>query len=461
MLKDLDTIAAVATPWGEGGVGVVRVSGPGALASALPLFKPAPSGELKDRYLYYGRITDGNNDIDIGFLVLMRAPRSYTGEDVVELHCHGGPLILMKVLEALVKNGARQAGPGEFTRRAFMNGKLDLAQAEAVSDIIKAETELSLSGARGRLEGGLSRKVNAIKEGLVSLLAHIEAELDFPEDEVEGLAAEQILKRLVEAEVSINRLVATYREGKAIRDGIGVLILGRPNVGKSSLLNILLKEERAIVTPHPGTTRDVIEEVVNIRGLPVRLMDTAGLRDTADHVEAIGVRLARDRVASAGLVLFVVDSTSDNYDEDIRFLECAEGKKVLILANKTDLAIAKKIESVREVFNARKTVFVSALLSSGIEDLKDMIYEEAVGRASGVRGEAPEGELIVSLRHKSSLLYSLEGIDRTKEAVTNGAAKEFIATDLRWSVDRLGEITGETTTEEILDRIFGAFCIGK
>lgn len=461
MLKDHDTIAAVATPWGEGGVGVVRVSGPGALATVLPLFRPSLPRELKDRYLYYGRITDGEGVIDSGFLVLMRSPRSYTGEDVVELHCHGGPFILTRVLEALVKNGARQAGPGEFTRRAFLNGKLDLAQAEAVSDIIRAETELSLSSARGRLDGGLSRKVNNVKEALVSLLAHIEAELDFPEDEVEGFGSDRILEGLKEAEASIKSLVATYREGSAIRDGVRVLILGRPNVGKSSLLNILLKEERAIVTPHPGTTRDVIEEVVNIRGLPVRLMDTAGLRDTSDHAEAIGVRLARDRVSTAGLVLFVVDSTSESYDEDNRLLECVEGKKVLLLANKADLAGPEKTASVTEAFRGRGPVFVSALRSTGIEELKDRIYEEAVGRARGVKGEAPEGELIVSLRHKSSLLYSLEGIDRTREAVTNGAAREFIATDLRWSIDRLGEITGETTTDEILDRIFSEFCIGK
>lgn len=460
-MKDLDTIAAVATPWGEGGVGVVRLSGPEALSAALALFKPAPRGEVLDRYLYYGRITDGHNDIDIGFLVCMRGPRSYTGEDVAELHCHGGPLILKKVLEALVDNGARLAGPGEFTKRAFLNGKLDLAQAEAVSDIIRAETELSLSSARGRLEGGLSKRVNAIKELLVSLLVHMEAELDFAEDEVDGLPEDEILKALEEAAASIKSLAATYEEGKALRDGVGVLILGRPNVGKSSLLNILLKEERAIVTPHPGTTRDVIEEVVNIRGIPVRLMDTAGLCDAADHVEAIGVRLARERIARAALILFVVDSTADSYEEDLRLLECAGGKKVLIVANKTDLANEKNLEAVKVSFGARKRIFISALLSDGLEALKDNIYEEAVGRARGVKGEASEGELIVSLRHKSSLLNSLEGIERTKDAVVNGAAREFIATDLRWSVDRLGEITGETTTEEILDKIFGAFCIGK
>lgn len=461
MHREFDTIAAVATPWGEGGVGIVRVSGPGALVAAQRLFRPGPAGEIKERYLYYGRITDGTAIIDDGFLVLMRSPRSYTGEDVVELHCHGGPLVLKNVMEALLRNGARQAAPGEFTKRAFLNGKLDLAQAEAVIDVIRAETDLSLSLARGRLEGGLSRKVNEVKGALVKELTRIEAELDFPEDEIDSSGADELRRVLDAAAASIRRLADTYQEGKAVRDGIRVLILGRPNVGKSSLLNLLLKEERAIVTPHPGTTRDVIEETVNIKGIPVRLMDTAGLHDTDDHVEAIGVKLAIERVAVAGLVLFVVDSTARDHAADKVLLECAEGKKVVVVANKTDLATDKDIESVKEAFGDKKKVFVSALRSDGIEALLETVYEEAAGRTLASRGEAPEGELIASVRHRDALLNALEGIDRTTEAVKLGAAREFIATDLRWSIDRLGEITGETTTEEILDMIFSTFCIGK
>lgn len=460
-MKDLDTIAAVATPWGEGGVGVVRLSGPASLAVSLRLFRPTPAEDLCERYLYYGNITDGDGVIDNGFLVYMKAPRSYTGEDVVELQCHGGPLILKKVLEALIRNGARLAGPGEFTRRAFLNGKLDLAEAEAVSDLIRAETELSLSAARSRLKGELSRKVNAVKERLFSMLAHLEAELDFQEDEVEGLKTDFIVKGLEEAASSVNELLLTYEEGRALRDGVGVLILGRPNVGKSSLLNILLKEERAIVTPHPGTTRDVIEVVVNIRGLPVRLMDTAGLRDTQDHAEAIGVRLARERIAVADLVLFVVDSSSADLTEDITVLECAVSKKVIVVANKADLSGEKERGSVKEAFGDLKTVFVSALRSDGIEALKDTIFEEVAGRAYSLKGEAASGGLIVSLRHKTALVSALDGMERAKRAVEEGAAREFVATDLRWSLDRLGEITGETTTEDILDRIFSDFCIGK
>jgi len=462
MIDQFDTIAAVATPWGEGGVGVVRVSGPAALdaSRAIFVFKPALTTEPEDRRLYYGYIADCEGVIDNGFLVVMRSPRSYTGEDVVELHCHGGPFILTRVVEALIAQGVRQAGPGEFTKRAYLNGKLDLARAEAVAEVIKAQTELSLSSARGRLEGGLSRKVNSIKDVLVNLLLHVEAELDFPEDEVEALDSARIIEGLALAATSVADLVATYREGKALRDGIKVLILGRPNVGKSSLLNLLLKQERAIVSPHPGTTRDLIEEAVNIRGLAVSLMDTAGLCDTTDHVEAIGVKLARERVAEAALVLFVVDSTAAGFAEDKSLLECADGKNLIVVANKTDLATDADLDVVKKAFSGHRVIFISVLRESGIDRLKESICEQSLGRA-GRAAEAREGELVASLRHRGALSAALEGIARTRELVENCAAREFVATELRWSIDRLGEITGETATEEILERIFSSFCIGK
>ena len=473
-MKNSDTIAAISTPPGEGGIGIVRISGPGAKAAGLKVFRPvhpekAP-GDIEERYFNYGFMIDPekNEEIDNGFLVFMEGPGSYTGEDTIELHCHGGALIMKKVLDAVLKRGARIANPGEFTRQAFLNGKLDLAQAEAVIDLIRAQTEYCLSSARGRLAGFFSRNVNEVKEVLVNLLARIEAELDFPEDTT-GLTNDFFFDETDKASRALKRLVSTYEEGRVIRDGVRVLILGRPNTGKSSLLNILLKEERAIVTEVPGTTRDVIEEVLNIRGILVRLMDTAGLREHADYVESIGIKAAKERIGTAQLILFVVDSSlSDGnfkdagpWREDLKLLKETEGKKVLVVANKLDLVDEKAREKIRKAFQGFKPHFISALHSAGIEELKDAIHEEAVGRGRGGVHETPPGELVTSLRHKVSLEEALKGVERSVRAQKEGLPREFAATDLRWSINSLGEITGETTTEDILDRIFSEFCIGK
>lgn len=450
-----DTIAAISTPFGEGGIGVIRISGPDALAIGQKAFRASKG--LKERYLNYGQISGLDNElIDTGFLIFMLGPRSYTGEDVVELQCHGGTLVLKKALEAVLRCGARPAGPGEFTKRAYLNGKLDLAQAEAVIDLIRAKTEAGLSSAQSRLSGTLSSKIGEVKSHLFRLLTHIEAELDFSEDEVDALPDEAFLEGLSLAEGALRKLLSTYEEGKVIRDGVKVLILGRPNVGKSSLLNILLKEERAIVTPVPGTTRDIIEEVINLRGIPVLLMDTAGLRKTRSRVESLGVKAAMERVKDAQLVLFVVDASSKSFAGDIEILKSIEGKKVIVVANKTDLAKDPKID-----IDGHKVVFISALKSIGIEELKDEVYKEAVGHAFAPSLDTAPGEVVVSARHKIALERCLEGIQKTEKALKGGLAREFVATDLRWSIDRLGEITGETTTEDILEEIFNNFCIGK
>ena len=466
-MSDTETITAVSTPPGEGGIGIIRLSGPESLAIARRVFTaPCPDEEARVRYLYYGRLIDpaDNTRVDDGFMVYMRAPRSFTGEDVVEFHLHGGTLVLKKTLEVLLRTGARPAGPGEFTRRAFLNGRLDLARAEAVIDVIRAQTESALSSARGRLDGSLSRRVNEIKEMLLSLLVSTEAGLDFPEEEVEEVPHEDFTGGLEEAAALLKKLLRTHDEGRVLREGVKVLILGRPNVGKSSLLNILLKEERAIVTPVPGTTRDVIEETVSLRGIPARLMDTAGLRETADFVESLGVRAARERISEAGLILFVVDSSAGGFTEDLGLLAPAAGKKVIIVANKDDLGGEKGRSAVTKAFGGhggRRVVFISALKEEGIEGLEDAIYEESTGRPYGVRAEAEPGELVVSVRHKRLIEEALEGVDRTRSALANGMGREFAAADLRYSVDRPGEITGEVTTEDLLDRIFGEFCIGK
>lgn len=452
-----ETIAAISTAWGEGGIGIIRLSGPRAIETALGVFHPA-SPPLKERYLHNGLIKDPRGAVlDAALMAFMKGPRSATGEDVAELHCHGGPLLLKRILGEVLRRGARLALPGEFTKRAFLNGKLDLSQAEAVIDVIRAQTEAALSSASGRLQGTLSKRVVFIKEGLLDLLARIEAELDFSEDEIEGMPEEAASRVLVETAEAARRLLLTFDEGRVIRDGIKVLILGRPNAGKSSLLNILLMEERAIVTPVPGTTRDVIEEVVNIRGLPVRLMDTAGLRETGDFVERMGVEAARSRIKDAGLIIYVVDASSADLGEDLINLEGLRDKKVIVVMNKTDIAPAREAPE----FGGFNVAFISALTADGIEALKDVIFKEATGHAHGAQADAAEGELIVSLRHKLSLERALDGIERARATLDKGLPRELVATDLRSAIDSLGEITGETTTEDILDRIFENFCIGK
>ncbi len=466
-MKDHDIIAAIATPPGEGGVGIIRISGPGALEAALKIFRPKSAGaeEITPARLYYGHMVDGEDQriLDDGFLVYMKGPRSYTGEDVVELHCHGGPLVLRCVLEEVLRRGARLAEPGEFTKRAFLNGRLDLARAEAVIDVIRAGTEAALSAARGRLAGRFSRRVNEIKEMLLDLTVRIEAELDFSEQEVEPLSSVEIFKVLEEAGKRLEKLISTYNEGSALRYGIKTLILGRPNVGKSSLLNVLLRKDRAIVTPFPGTTRDIIEETVNIRGLPLRLMDTAGLRKTPDHVESIGIRRTLDSIESAGLVLFVVDSSAEDFSEDIELLGRIEARKVMVVANKADLIDDRVRKKVKKAFSGCKVVFISALRETGIEELEDAVFEKVTGRGYGTSrcGDVEPGEFVASIRHRNSLALALEALERVRAAVEKGLEREFVAADLRGALNRLGEITGEITTEDILDRIFSEFCIGK
>jgi tRNA modification GTPase len=477
-LDILDTITAIATGPGEGGIGIIRVSGPEALKVASRLFTPegGKECEFKVRHFYYGelRSPESGTVLDNVNLVYMRAPHSYTGEDVVEIHSHGGALIMRNVLAAVISEGARMAEPGEFTRQAFVNGKMDLTEAEAVLDLIRAGTESALISARGRIEGRLTGRLKEIRDPLFTLLAQIEAELDFSEEEeVEKLPAEEVIRRVEETEASLKKLLSTYDEGSALRDGVKVVILGRPNVGKSSLLNLILKEERAIVTAEPGTTRDVIEEIVNIRGLPVRLMDTAGLRKAEDKAEAIGVERARERAAGARLVLFVVDgSDKAAFEKDFEILDAIQ-QKIIIVANKSDLIEDKERDGVASAFkdhNENAPVFISAKKEEGLAELEERIYEAAVGHALLKDGDSIEGcqilidtlgETITSARHKGALEEAVKGLERVLSIERESLPMELVALELRSSLDRIGEITGETTTDDILDYIFSEFCIGK
>ncbi|HBR18542.1 MAG: tRNA uridine-5-carboxymethylaminomethyl(34) synthesis GTPase MnmE [Deltaproteobacteria bacterium RIFCSPLOWO2_12_FULL_43_16] len=456
-----DTICAIATPFGEGGIGIIRISGSDAKKIAYAVFRPKRQYKrFESRRLYYGTILNPayNTSLDDVLMAVMERPKSFTGEDVVEFQCHGGQLVLQRVIELILRHGARLAEPGEFTKRAFLNSKIDLAQAESVIDLIRAKTDLSLRAARIQMEGQLSQKINLIKEDIVDLLVHIEAELDFSDEEdVTGISDLEIEKRLNGIKNETQKLLSTYEEGRILKEGISCVILGRPNVGKSSLLNLLLKEERAIVTPIPGTTRDIIEEIVNIKGIPLRLMDTAGLRETQDEVESIGIRFTMKRLEASQMVLFVVDISSNNFEEDIKILEKIFNKKIIVIGNKIDIADKKAQDSFRKIFKRMTKVEISALLDRGAEELRQTIYTEAMGQKVY---ELPD-IIISNVRHKNILEQADKAVAKAEEALKDRLSGEFIAVELKEAIERLGEITGAITTEDVLDRIFSQFCIGK
>lgn len=451
-----DTIAAISTPAGEGGIGMIRVSGPDAERIATRLFRKKGGG-FQSHLFYYGAIVDPESGgcIDEAMVVLMRAPRSYTREDVLEIHSHGGTLVVQKVLQLVLRDGARLAQPGEFTRRAFLNGRIDLAQAEAVIDIIRSKTDLALEVAQSQREGSLSRRIGEIKGGLVQLLALLEAHIDFPEEDIEPASRDEIALKVAEFSREIGGMIATYAEGRILREGIAVLIAGRPNVGKSSLLNSLLREKRAIVTSIPGTTRDIIEEVVNIRGIPLRLIDTAGIRETEDLIEQEGVRLTMEQIPRADLILFMVDASHPLSSEDIAIYDAIRDKRHVVVLNKSDL-LEQPVASfpLDEI-----TCSISALTGEGLGSLKDLIADLFL---HGKLGDRRAQLFISNSRHRDALERANVSLQRFSENYSlAGGQLELLAADLREVVQALGEITGETTTDDLLDLIFSQFCIGK
>jgi tRNA modification GTPase len=455
-----DTIAAIATPHGESGIGIVRISGALAAKVAMRLFRPKKKlARLESHHLYYGEIVDPENGkpLDEVLLTLMRKPKTYTREDVLEINCHGGYLVLRAVLELVLGQGVRVAEPGEFTKRAFLNGRIDLSQAEGVIDVIRAKTAKSLGLAHQQLRGNLSREIEALRGRLIKTLARVEALIDFPNEEIE-VDEDLIVADLDESMKKVGGLIQSYEEGKIYRDGVAVSIVGKANVGKSSLLNVLLRENRAIVTAIPGTTRDIIEEMVAIREIPIRLVDMAGIRKASNPIEREGVKLARDRVAAAEMAILVIDGSRrlDKYDWEI-IDEIGEKKKI-VAVNKRDLPAKVTMEQVQKVLPGTTAVEISALQNWGIDTLKDTIYGTLTGDGVG-----PEiGEVVVAnARHKKALEGSLECLRGAAGGMERRIPLELVALELRSCLDSLGQIGGETTTEEILACIFNEFCIGK
>ena len=452
-----DTIAAISTPKGEGGIAIIRISGDKSFEILDKIFvKKNPNANLGFYKLNYGFIKDGEKTVDEVMAVRLKAPKSYTCEDIVEINCHGGTLVSEKVLELVLRNGARHAESGEFTKRAFMNGRIDLSQAEAVMDIIQGKTEKSVSLSLDQLRGDLRDKVNQFKKALLDITAHVNVVLDYPEEGIDDPLPAELRNNLEKVYEETNHLIDSYDTGKKIKEGIKTVIVGKPNVGKSTLLNALLHEERAIVTHVAGTTRDVIEEIINIKGVPLVLVDTAGIRKTDDIVENIGVEKSKQFIGKADLVLLVLDASKELENEDIEVINQIKEnkKKVIVLLNKIDLN--KKINLAGH--NLENIVEISAKGNIGIEDMQEKIYsyivEEDVENSS-------EKLIITNIRHKTALEKTKDAIKNIFETIDMGLPMDLISVDLKEALDSLSEITGEISSEDILDHVFGNFCVGK
>lgn len=468
-----DTICAIATPAGEGGIGIVRLSGSLALPLAEGLVRLRSGQALRTVTSHMLHLADllipaplmqqpasglhHENRLavcDEALIVYMKAPRSFTGEDVVEIQSHGGGFLLSLLCRACVSAGARLAEPGEFTKRAFLNGRLDLSQAEAVLDTIRAKSAASLSVAQRHLRGDLAREVDSAREGLLNLLAHVEAGIDFVEEEIAFLEKAEMTRTIDQVASMIQGLQSTAREGRLLREGARVVIAGRPNVGKSSILNRLLKEERAIVTAIPGTTRDVIEESIDLSGVRISLVDTAGMRDTDDIVEREGIKRSQSAQQDADLRVIVIDGSSSLSADDRALIDSATVGKHVIAINKADLPTQVDLSSIRP---GSCCVALSAKTGDGIDDLRTAIRSQLVGPGA----EVAESIMVTNVRHHTALERARDSLDHASESIAAGMAAELVAIDIRAAADALGEITGAITTDEILERIFSEFCIGK
>lgn len=450
----LDTIVALATPSGVGAIGVIRVSGSRTMEIVNSVFRGKDLGKAKSHTIHLGTIRDGETIIDEVLISLFKGPNSYTREDVIEISCHGSPFIIQQLIRLLLTKGARLAKPGEFTQRAFINGRFDLAQAEAVADLIASENESMHSAAMNQMRGGFSQEIKNLREELVHFASMIELELDFGEEDVE-FASRDDLKRLIgNLKTLITKLTESFTLGNAIKNGIPTVIAGKPNAGKSTLLNALLNEEKAIVSDVPGTTRDVIEDVINVDGIAFRFTDTAGIRTTDDKVEAIGVERTYAKMKEASVIIYLIDLIHDTTDDIERQLTYLKELKVpyLLIGNKMDQADA----NLKAVLESENALMISASQKENLENLK-----EALKTLVSLDDFKTGNTIVTNLRHYESLIETNKALDQVIDGIDQQVTNDFVAMDIRNSLHHLGEITGEITTEDLLDNIFSKFCIGK
>lgn len=456
-----DTIAAVATPVGAGGISLIRVSGGDSLSIASRLFRPSnenPEDGLLPQRVYFGRIHDPQTGdcIDEVLLTWFRAPKSYTREDVIEISAHGGVYVTSRILQLILAQGVRLAEPGEFTRRAYLNGRIDLSQAEAVADLIHASSDKALQSALAQLQGKLSEKLNSFHDRLVAVLAQLEAAIDFPEEGLQLQKKDTLLEKVRQVQAELDDLVRSYRQGKIYREGARVALVGKPNVGKSSLLNVLLQEDRAIVTPYPGTTRDVLEEKVRIKDIHINIVDSAGLRADPEPVEEEGISRTRAALAQADLALVLFDGSQALEPNDELLIREVKGKPLLVLINKCDLPQRLDAKQLASKLSGEEPLRISAKTHSGIKELIDEIYRR-------VTGEELQRESIVITRerHRQFLVQAGRALLKAGESLEQNLSEEFIAADINYALEYLGMILGKTFEEDLLDKIFNEFCIGK
>ena len=467
----MKTIAAISTPAGNGGIGIIRISGEDALKIIDKIFVPVNKSALKPYTMKLGNIIDSDGEVVDQVLVsYFKAPKSYTGEDICEISCHGGNVSIQRILDIVIRNGALLAEPGEFTKRAFLNGKLDLTQAEAVIDLINSKSEKEGKASVKQLEGKLGSEIRNIKNEIINMLADIEANIDYPEyEDIEEVRRERIIDVLNKQVIKLDKLENSFENGKILKNGVLTAIIGKPNVGKSSLLNILLNEERAIVTDVPGTTRDTIEELVNIKGITLRLIDTAGIRETDDVVENIGVEKSKKAISDAELILFLIDGSEEISAEDIELYELIKAKPHIVIINKIDkinnlgnlndlFKDDNNLVDINDLFKDEKNIIsISAKNSVGLDELENKIEE-----LFNIKQLDVENELIITnIRHKDLITRAKEGLVRAVSSVTSGIPIDMISIDIKTAIDSLGEILGESISESVLDRIFEKFCVGK
>ncbi|MDG5473872.1 tRNA uridine-5-carboxymethylaminomethyl(34) synthesis GTPase MnmE [Jeotgalibacillus sp. ET6] len=460
---EFDTIAAISTPMGEGAIAIVRLSGDEAFAIADRVFKGMGGKQLQavpSHTIHYGHIVDPatQTTLEEVMVSVMKGPKTFTREDVIEINCHGGLVSVNQVLQLVLRQGARIAEPGEFTKRAFLNGRIDLSQAEAVMDMIRAKTDRAMSVAMGQMEGKLSKLVQSLRQEILEILAQVEVNIDYPEyDDVEEMTLSMMMEKSTYVKGQIERLLQTSEQGKILREGLSTVIIGRPNVGKSSLLNSLVHENKAIVTDVPGTTRDVIEEYVNVRGVPLKLVDTAGIRETEDIVERIGVERSRKVLKEADLILLVLNYGEALSEEDRRLFEAVKGMDVIVIVNKTDLSQKVDMDEAAQLATHHRLVTTSLLKEQGVDELEEAIASLFFAGSL----EAGDGTYVSNNRHIALLHQALAAINEAIEGAEMGTPVDMVQIDLRRTWETLGEIIGDTVQESLIDQLFSQFCLGK